>query len=133
MFVDIGPFDELKEGRPKLVQVAGREVGVIRWQDEVFALRNICPHQYGPVCGGHAMPLIVAGDDGEIDIDDSCLVVVCPWHGWEFDARTGRAAWGEAAYRLKVYPAKVERGRVLVDAGSGEANPRRVHAGRAGA
>jgi len=117
MFVDVGAAEEFAEGRPRVIQLAGREIGVTLWQGEVFALRNICPHQYGPVCGGYAMPMLLGDADGVLEVDDDRLVIVCPWHGWEFDARTGRAAWGPSAYRLKTFPARIEDGRVLVDAG----------------
>jgi nitrite reductase/ring-hydroxylating ferredoxin subunit len=117
MFVDVAAYDDLIEAKPKIVTVAGREIGVVRWREEVFALRNICPHQLGPVCAGYAMPLLVGEADGTIEVDDDTLVVVCPWHNWEFDARTGRAAWADAPYRLKTYPVQVVDGRVLVDPG----------------
>lgn len=117
MFTDVGGDEEFEEGIARVVVVEGRQVGVIRWRDEVYALRNICPHEYAPVCNGHAMPLITGDHTGEIDFDEDRLVVVCPWHGWEFEARTGLAAWGRSTYRLKTYPAKIEDGRVLVDVG----------------
>src|SRR5690242_1236078 len=104
MFVDVGEIEDFPEGKPKIVQLAGREVGVTRWRGEVFALRNICPHQYGPVCGGYAMPMVVGDVNGVLEVDDDRLVMVCPWHGWEFDARTGAAAWGKSHYKLKTYP-----------------------------
>jgi nitrite reductase/ring-hydroxylating ferredoxin subunit len=118
MYVDVGAAEDFPEGEPRVVQLAGREVGIARWRGEVFALRNICPHQYGPVCGGYAMPMLLGDVNGVLEVDDDKLVIVCPWHGWEFDARTGRAAWGQSAYRLKTFPAKIETGRVLVDAGA---------------
>jgi len=117
MFVDVGARGEFVDGVPRVVSVNGREVGVIGWGAEVFALRNVCPHQYAPVCQGHAMPLLVADADGEMATDETTLVVVCPWHGWEFDARTGRVICGDAAYRVKTYSTRVQDGRVLVDVG----------------
>jgi nitrite reductase/ring-hydroxylating ferredoxin subunit len=44
------------------------------------------------------------------------LNIVCPWHGFEFDVRTGRHA-GHAAMRLASYPVKVRDGGVYVVAG----------------
>ena len=116
-FVDVAALADLTEGKPRILSVAGREIGLIRWRDEVFAVRNICPHQLGPVCGGYAMPLLTGAVDGSIEVEDDRPVVVCPWHNWEFDVRTGRAAWADAPYRLKTYPVRVEGGRVLVDPG----------------
>jgi nitrite reductase/ring-hydroxylating ferredoxin subunit len=117
VFVDIGECGEFEEGVARVVTVNGRQIGVIRWRDEVYALRNICPHEYAPVCKGYAMPMIVGDHDGMVDVDDDRLVIVCPWHGWEFDARSGRAAWGRSNYKLKTYPAKVDGDRVVIDVG----------------
>jgi 3-phenylpropionate/trans-cinnamate dioxygenase ferredoxin subunit len=116
VFVDVVGFDELVDRRPRLVTVEGRELGLIRWGEDVYALRNICPHQFGPVCRGHVMPLITGELDGSLAADADRPVVVCPWHGWEFDIATGRSAWGDTPYRykLKTYPVRIEDGRVLV-------------------
>jgi nitrite reductase/ring-hydroxylating ferredoxin subunit len=66
------------------------------------------------------MPLLLGdADEGAIEVQEDRLVVVCPWHGWEFDARTGRMAWGESSkYSLRTYSATVRDGRVLVDPGT---------------
>jgi nitrite reductase/ring-hydroxylating ferredoxin subunit len=125
MFVDVGALGDFEEGVPKPMSVEGREIGIVRWRGEAFALRNICPHEYGPVCAGYAMPMIVGDTDGVIDIDEDHLVVVCPWHGWEFNARDGRAAWGKSSYKLKTYPTKIEADRILVDIGKVKAQPGR--------
>lgn len=116
MFVDVGACDEFEEGVARVVMASGRQLGVVRWRGEVFAVRNICPHQLGPICGGHTMPLIAPGDDGVARVHDDTLVIICPWHSWEFEARTGKATWSDR-FKLKTYPAKVEGGRVLVDVG----------------
>ena len=129
MFVDVGAAEEFLEGKARIVTVEGRSIGVIRWRDEVYALRNICPHEYAPVCAGYTMPKILGDHDGQLRVDDDTLVVVCPWHGWEFEARTGRAAWGKSNYKLKTYPTKIEDGRVLVDPG----RPRRAGGAEVGA
>lgn len=117
MFVDVLALDELEERRPKLATVEGREIGIIRWNGDVYALRNVCPHQFGPVCRGHVMPLITGGLDDRLEADSDRPVLVCPWHGWEFDVATGRSAWGDTPYRyrLKTYEVKIEDGRVLVE------------------
>jgi nitrite reductase (NADH) small subunit len=126
MFVDVGAESDFEEGVPKPLSAEGREIGVVRWRGEVFALRNICPHEYGPVCAGYAMPMLIGEADGTMDIDEDRLVIVCPWHGWEFNARDGRAAWGKSNFKLKTYPAEVRDGRVLVDVGAPKQGTRAV-------
>ena len=39
--------------------------------------------------------------------------VICPWHGWAWDPKTGEAAG--AGSKIAVYPVKIEGGDVLID------------------
>lgn len=63
-----------------------------------FALDGVCPHQGGPLGKGHLQ---------------GCIVT-CPWHGWQFDVRTGQHQT-IAALRQPHLPAKVEGDHVWVD------------------
>lgn len=66
--------------------------------DGVFsAMDNVCLHRGGPLGQG----VIEKGK------------VVCPWHGWAWNPKTGEAAHNAAA-RLAVYPLKIENGEVLI-------------------
>ena len=40
--------------------------------------------------------------------------VVCPWHGWDWDPKTGEAAHNPNA-KVAVYPLKIENGEVLIE------------------
>jgi nitrite reductase/ring-hydroxylating ferredoxin subunit len=113
-FADVGAVDDFPEGRLRVVEVHDRSVGVVQWKGEFLALRNICPHQYGPVCGGHAMRMIIEDSERTLEVDKERLVVVCPWHSWEFDAKTGKPIWASSRYRLTTYPTRVRSQRVEV-------------------
>jgi nitrite reductase (NADH) small subunit len=41
-------------------------------------------------------------------------VVCCPWHGWEYDIKTGRCV-ADADAHLGVYDVTLENGEVVVD------------------
>ena len=115
--IEVGSLDDFPPRTVTVVPAAGVEVGIVRWDgDEVYALRNVCPHALGPVCAGRLGPKIVAprGEPMGLDVDESCPVIACAWHGWEFDVRTGQAVWPDARMRVRTYPARVEAGRVLV-------------------
>jgi nitrite reductase (NADH) small subunit len=72
--VRICSLEELPaEGHAKEVSVAGKAVCIARVHDEVAAMDNVCPHRGGPLAEG----LIENGK------------VVCPWHAWEFDPKSG--------------------------------------------
>lgn len=116
MWIDVCSFDALKHGQIRLIDVPGLQVGVIRWGDEVHALRMICTHQLGSMAQGVVRPrLKCASLMSSIDVDATSPVVTCPWHQWEFDLRTGRPAWNETLPGLKTYPVAVVNGLVQVD------------------
>ena len=89
---DIGPAEAFPIGEPRRVAVNGRALAVVRQPNAIYAARDVCPHQGARLSDGHAtgtaLPClpgeeIVFGKVGEI--------LVCPWHGWEYDLRTGRS------------------------------------------
>jgi len=36
-------------------------------------------------------------------------IIRCPWHGWEFDIKTGRSIFNPHRVRVKSYEVRVER------------------------
>ncbi|MFN8537511.1 MAG: Rieske 2Fe-2S domain-containing protein [Thermomicrobiales bacterium] len=51
----VGTIDEIPAGGRKIVEIAGRSLGVFNINGEYFALRNRCPHQGGLLCVGQAL------------------------------------------------------------------------------
>lgn len=87
----------LHDGTRLIVEASGTEVGIIRHEGEWFAYENRCLHQGGPVCEGIVIGKVegVVGESGRSAgerFSSTDLHLVCPWHGWEYDLRTGRAA-----------------------------------------
>jgi nitrite reductase/ring-hydroxylating ferredoxin subunit len=114
--IDIGSPSDFAEGTVTITRAGKQEIGVIRWDDTLYAVRNVCPHQSGPVCSGQLLPLLTAprASTAGLSRDWSRPVLTCPWHGWEFDLHSGRALW-DGHYRLRTYAIEVRDGRVLVD------------------
>ena len=100
-FVHIGPADAVPSGQMREYLVDDVEIVVVNLDGELRAFANRCPHQGGPLAKGRL-------EDG---------VIWCPWHLWQFDAKTGRARWPEGYTRAASYPVKVEEGQVYVDVG----------------
>lgn len=103
MEVEAGRVGDLPPGTGTAVYVAGRDIALFNLGGEIVAIGNECPHASGSL--GHG-PL-----DGEI--------VICPQHGWEFDARTGACMTvpGESVPR---YPVRIDGDAILVDVGESE-------------
>jgi nitrite reductase/ring-hydroxylating ferredoxin subunit len=108
----VAQVDEIPPGSRKLVVVDRREIGVYNVGGEFFALRNRCPHQGGPLCDGRVLRHVESSAPGDYRFGDSHLIA-CPWHGWEFDLRTGQSWFDPARTRVRPYPVAVESGETL--------------------
>lgn len=109
----VGTTDEIPLGGRKIVEVAGRSIGVFNIDGEFFALRNRCPHQGGPLCQGVLSGLTQARTRDEPTYIRRGEILRCPWHQWEFDVRTGQSWIDPAKVRVRSYEAKVEPGYAL--------------------
>jgi nitrite reductase (NADH) small subunit len=104
---------ELPPGERRIVEVAGRSIGVFNVGGRFYALHNGCPHRGGALCAGPITGTVlptsgrafVYGREGEI--------VRCSRHGWEFEIATGRAL-ADPRVRARTYPVSVEAGKLVV-------------------
>ncbi|WP_102348888.1 Rieske (2Fe-2S) protein [Bacillus sp. Marseille-P3661] len=80
---------ELIEAGKKIVTIDGHEIGVFHVNGEFFAWRNYCPHFAAPVCAGDVCGTRLNSDVYEYKLGLEGQILRCPWHGWEFDLKTG--------------------------------------------
>ena len=104
----VGTVDEILPGERKIIDVAGRSIGVFNVGGEFYALRNTCPHQGGPLCQGRLTGFIMARVPGEYSYTRRGEIVRCPWHGWEFDVKTGQSWFDPVQTRVRAYAVSVE-------------------------
>ena len=104
----VGTVDELPPGARKIVDIAGRSIGVFNVGGEFYALRNTCPHQSGPLCEGRLTGFLMARVPGEYSYTRRGEILRCPWHGWEFDIKTGQSWFDPLQTRVRAYPVTVE-------------------------
>jgi nitrite reductase (NADH) small subunit len=117
MITDVGGIDDFAEGRISTVSLGRTEIGIIRWSGKIYAVSALCVHQGAPLCQGVLAGRMTALRPGDMALDDTAPVIACPWHGWEFDVKTGEALW-DPRIRVRVYTAQIVAGRVLVETGS---------------
>lgn len=99
-WIDIAALDDIAPRGARVVKTREGCVAVFRTaNDEVFALDNACPHKQGPLAEG-----IVHGN-----------AVTCPLHNWVISLETGLAQGADEG-QVTTYPARVEAGRILLDA-----------------
>ena len=111
----VASVDEIPPGTRKLVEVNGRAIVVFNLSGDFFALDNRCPHRGGSLCDGIQTGLVESKVPGEYRYSRPGEMVKCPWHGWEFDIRTGKSWCDPARVRVRQYPVSVKPGTELVE------------------
>ena len=106
--------EDVAPGKMRAVEVDGIPIVVVREANGQFhALRNSCPHRGAAVSGGFLMQKVVCSSSRDYKLDESTLVVRCPWHNYEYDVETGNCMV-EGDRGLKVYSVAVENGQVVL-------------------
>ena len=114
----IGKASEFRDGDRRIVRLGEAEVGVFRENGRFYAYSNYCLHQGGPACEG----LTIARVEERILPDktsrglyfsDVDLHFVCPWHGYEYDMKTGECV-ADRSLRLRRYHVVEREGGVYV-------------------
>jgi nitrite reductase (NADH) small subunit len=78
--------------------VQGRIVAIACYQDEYYAMDGICPHQGGPLGKGTV---------------EKC-VLTCPWHGWQFQIRSGQSLLSPHIVQ-PVFPLRCVNGEIQIE------------------
>ena len=82
------------------VEIDRRDVVLVNLDGRLYALECNCPHNGGPLGRGAL---------------DSCEGrLMCPWHCWTWDVRTGRAIMPPVSYRVATYEVRVDGDDILV-------------------
>ena len=116
--INIGAITEFSDPGRKIIGFERFEVGVFRLDGEFYAWLNQCPHMGGPVCQGKMIAKVeeIIADDRTskgLAFSKTRLNVICPWHGFEFDIRTGIHP-GNPKARLRRIKLAVTDGDVVI-------------------
>lgn len=95
--VTVARADEIPPGGLKHVEVDGEEIALANVNGEVYAIQGHCLHLQGPLAEGRL----------------EHAVLTCPWHGWQYDVRTGLNEF-DHAIRLRTYEVRIVDGEVKV-------------------
>jgi nitrite reductase/ring-hydroxylating ferredoxin subunit len=113
--VNVGQVDEFPVGKCRIVTVGDVEVGIVRLANgEMHAMRNRCPHKGAPICRGIVGGTWPPSQVGNLDFVRDGEVLVCPWHGYEYDIKTGVELYHDSPTRLRKYQTSIEAGSVFV-------------------
>lgn len=99
--VVVARADELKVNQMKLLHLDGQRLVLGRTQQGYVVFQDRCTHRGGSLAGG----VMIAG------------VVQCPWHGSQFDCRTGAVKAGPATEPVAAFQVREEGGKVILTVG----------------
>jgi nitrite reductase/ring-hydroxylating ferredoxin subunit len=97
-YVTVGRVEDVPPGSVRPFRVGEEEIAVAHCEDGIFATQGHCLHLQGPL--GHGR------------VAEGC-VLTCPWHGWQYDVRTGENEF-DRAIKLQTYEVQVEDGQIRV-------------------
>ena len=99
-FVRAAKMGDVPPGTIREFQVESKAIALANVDGQFHAIDNTCIHRGGPLADG---PL-----EG--------TVVTCPWHGWEYDVRTGKVGQNPTA-GVDCYPVEVRGEEIFVKVG----------------
>jgi 3-phenylpropionate/trans-cinnamate dioxygenase ferredoxin subunit len=111
----VAPVTEFLAGTHRLVHVNGRPIAVFNIGGEFLGIANACPHQGGSLCDGHLGSLVTSDAPGQYRLERKGEILRCPWHGWEFDIRSGQSWCDPTRIRTRRYQVDVKEGSELVE------------------
>lgn len=114
----VGEQKDFTERDRKIVAFGDLEIGIFHLDGHFYAFKNECVHRGGPVCQGKILGRVeeTLADDKTargLKFSEDCVHIVCPWHGYEYDIRTG-VNGANPCLRLKKYEVKLRDGGVYV-------------------
>jgi nitrite reductase/ring-hydroxylating ferredoxin subunit len=90
-FMRVAGTTDVKPGAGTVVEVNGQAIALFNLDGTFYAIDNTCAHRGGPL--------------GEGDVEGE--TVVCPWHSWQYNIKTGVSVNNPSAC-VKTYEVKVE-------------------------
>jgi len=131
----VAAVGEIAPGGSKLVTIKGRPIALFNVEGEYFAFFNNCPHAGASLCNGKIVRPVESSAPGIYRLAHGRAMLRCPWHGWQFDIRSGEA-WcdprtlkarnykvavaagsdlAKGPYLAETFPVSVERQYIVID------------------
>jgi nitrite reductase/ring-hydroxylating ferredoxin subunit len=98
-FVTVARVEDVRPGTVRAVRAGEEEIALAHCDGGFYATQRHCIHLQGPLGEGRL---------------EGC-VLTCPWHGWQYDVRTGENEF-DRAIRLQTYEVEVADGEIRVRA-----------------
>ena len=94
----VAHITDIKPGQMLYADIDGLPIALANVDGTIYAFGDSCRHEGGPLSSG------VLRDD----------VVTCPWHGWAYNVRTGKALIPPVGLRIATYPVVIDGDSIVV-------------------
>jgi nitrite reductase (NADH) small subunit/3-phenylpropionate/trans-cinnamate dioxygenase ferredoxin subunit len=98
-FVKVAEAKDVAPGTGILVELEGERIALFNVDGTFYAVGDVCTHAGGPL------------SEGDLDAE----VVTCPWHGAQFDVKTGEVIGPPAPEPVRTYHVRVEGSSILIE------------------
>jgi nitrite reductase/ring-hydroxylating ferredoxin subunit len=114
----VAKVSDFDENDHRVVRSGELEIGVIHRGGQFYAYNNYCVHQGGPATEGMIIAKVEerigpGGISTGMAFSEDEIHFVCPWHGYEYDLRTGECA-ADRRMRLRKFDVVTKDGNVFV-------------------
>lgn len=106
----VARVSDIPPGERQRVMVGKRAIALFNIGGEFFAIGDTCPHEFGSLCKGKLVGLAQSDSPGQYTLTRKGEFVKCPWHGWEFDIRTGQSYCDPQSVRVRTFDAATAKG-----------------------
>jgi nitrite reductase/ring-hydroxylating ferredoxin subunit len=94
----VASLADIPPGTMRYVEIDGLPIALANVGGTIYAFGDSCRHEGGPLSSG-----VLIGD-----------TVTCPWHGWTYSVRTGKAIVPPVGIRIPTYGVQIEGEDVYV-------------------
>lgn len=108
-------LDEIPAGTSKRVSINGRAIAIFNVAGTLSAIGDRCPHEGASLCLGRVTGVVRADGPGNYRLEREGELVRCPWHGWEFDLKTGKSYCDPARLKVRTFDVQVKPGETLAE------------------
>jgi nitrite reductase/ring-hydroxylating ferredoxin subunit len=106
---------KLGPGQIVSAQLGPMPVAVVRAQDgTLYGLLDKCLHQGGRLSRGILEPAPIADVPGDYQVDPDLQIIKCPWHGYEYDLKTGCTLF-DPNQRVRTFTVREEDGQIVIE------------------
>jgi nitrite reductase/ring-hydroxylating ferredoxin subunit len=106
---------ELGPGQIVSAQLGPMPVAVVRTQDgSLYGVLDKCLHQGGRLSRGITEPAPIGDRVGEYRVDLEREIIKCPWHGYEYDLKTGCTLF-DPNQRIRTFKVREEDGHIVLE------------------